>query len=341
MSQAENGNTTSLSRRAALAGLAGAAAAGGVAVPAVAVARGGAHPDGGLLALMPQFEPLFAEWHRQRAIEWGQYCEIESRTKAALGAAASKPKLFDRDHPYWRTRDQIIKATEYDEDDDKDASFYDRLSDFAEEALSWRAETLEGLGFQVRAMMCAYPEIWEPVFNHDDEPRDELFARLIEDICRLCGIPFPPFERMPAAVTFPVDETPPPAAAAPDFTDPIFAAIDEHKRLKREVYRASQALQDAEGDAYEQHGHRPIALITWRNYHIGGEEIEVRRDALLKKPDADPEQIEREYLDAKARYQAKLEAETQWDRRSGTAPLRRKSDEADAEWGRPARSLVR
>jgi hypothetical protein len=122
------------------------------------------------------------------------------------------------------------------------------------------------------------------------------------------------------------------AVAAPDSTDPIFAAINEHKRLEHEAYRASQALEDAEEDAYEQHENRPIALITWRNYHIGGTEIETRRQALLREAAADPEQIEREYLDAKARYQAKLDAETEWDKRSGTAPLRRKRDEADAEW---------
>jgi hypothetical protein len=49
------------------------------------------------------------------------------------------------------------------------------------------------------------------------------------------------------------------------------------------------------------------------------------------EPFEPPEQIEREYLDAKARYQAQLKAQTEWDKRSGAAPFRRKLDEAYAE----------
>jgi hypothetical protein len=169
-----------------------------------------------LLALAPQFEPLFAEWQHRRMIEWGEYCEIESRTKAALGPAASKPSMPDPDHPYYLTRHQVIEALDFPNDNDEgDDRLFNRIHAFAEEVLSWEAETMEGLGFQIRVMMCAYPDIWEPTGYDDDAPDDGLFARVIEDICRLCGIKFPPTEQMPAAVTFAVDETP--AVARPTF----------------------------------------------------------------------------------------------------------------------------
>jgi hypothetical protein len=44
-------------------------------------------------------------------------------------------------------------------------------------------------------MMRASPD-WGPAGFEDTEPENEFYARLVEDICRLCGIKFPPIERM-------------------------------------------------------------------------------------------------------------------------------------------------
>ncbi|MBR1152814.1 hypothetical protein [Bradyrhizobium sp. JYMT SZCCT0428] len=74
-------------------------------------------------------------------------------------------------------------------------------------------------------------------------------------------------------------------------------------------------------------------MIHWRNYHIGAGEIDLRRQTLLDAGEIDPATVEQEYLDAKARYEAKIEAGRAWDERTGLARLRDERDRAiDAEW---------
>ena len=69
-----------------------------------------------------------------------------------------------------------------------------------------------------------------------------------------------------------------PVAAVPPVSevDPIFAAIEAHKKLVEESLRLYGALDEAKGDASEKHGHRPCPLIMWRNYFIGDTEIDAR-----------------------------------------------------------------
>jgi hypothetical protein len=111
------------------------------------------------------------------------------------------------------------------------------------------------------------------------------------------------------------------AAAMGKAADPIFAAIETHKRMVQESFELSVALDEAEGDAAETYGNRPIALVQWRNYLIGDSEIDRRREALLATGD-NPEIVEKEYLEAKADFEAKVRAEDDWDERTGLAPLR-------------------
>ena len=40
---------------------------------------------------------------------------------------------------------------------------------------------------------------------------------------------------------------------------------------------------DAESTAFDTHGYRPIALVNWRGFAIGGGEIDHRRNVLLAK----------------------------------------------------------
>src|SRR5258708_5132793 len=56
--------------------------------------------------------------------------------------------------------------------------------------------------------------------------------------------------------------------------DPVLTAIEDHKAALAEYYRLFDVLEEAEQDVREEHGHRPIALIQWRNYWIGGAEID-------------------------------------------------------------------
>jgi hypothetical protein len=72
----------------------------------------------------------------------------------------------------------------------------------------------------------------------------------------------------------------------------------------------------------------PIALILWRDHHIGDSEIDTRREQLLEAGEIDPGTIEREYLDAKARYEAKIAAGAAWDKRTGLETLSKNVDQA-------------
>jgi hypothetical protein len=122
---------------------------------------------------------------------------------------------------------------------------------------------------------------------------------------------------------------------AVDGDDPIFAAIEAHKRAIEESNQAYTDIDEAEADAGEQHGNRPSELIIWRNYHICGSEIDRCRRMFLRQKEMQwsdfsllsPEEIEQEYRDAKARYQAAQQAAHEWDERAGIAHLRTRNDD--------------
>jgi hypothetical protein len=111
--------------------------------------------------------------------------------------------------------------------------------------------------------------------------------------------------------------------------DPIFAAIQKHRNLLKEWVRLYEGLEAAENKAKKKHGHRPCSLIAWRTYsHIGGHEIEDRREEFLRLPGIDPKKIEKEYRDAKARERAAERAQRDWDKRAGIASLRQQYERA-------------
>ena len=110
-------------------------------------------------------------------------------------------------------------------------------------------------------------------------------------------------------------------AATAVSVDPIFAAIEAHRQLSAESNRLYDALDTAEGEARAEHGVRPFPLISWRNFTIGASEIDHRREVLLEQPRVNRKRIEREYLDAKARYAEQVRAGHEWDERAGIAPL--------------------
>jgi hypothetical protein len=129
--------------------------------------------------------------------------------------------------------------------------------------------------------------------------------------------------------TLPVVAPPLPIAAevanlAATEPDPIFAALAEHRRLKREWASLLSEFDEAE----TAKGNAPIPLITWRNYCIGGREIERVRDEFLAQPGAHPKQIQLEYRKAKADERAKKRAEREWHKRNDLADLQGKCDDA-------------
>jgi hypothetical protein len=115
--------------------------------------------------------------------------------------------------------------------------------------------------------------------------------------------------------------------------DPIFAMIDRHKMLRAEWQAVYYQLDEADPAAAQEHGRRPVELIHWRNYTIGASEIDTRRESLLDAGEIDPATVEQEYLDAKARYKAQVEAGLAWDERTGLAALRKDvGRRSTAEW---------
>jgi hypothetical protein len=123
-----------------------------------------------------------------------------------------------------------------------------------------------------------------------------------------------------------------PAIAAATEPDPIFSAIEYHRKSFAAWIKDYETLDNAEGEARTKHGNQPPGLITWRGYYIGGSEIDERREALLREPGVDRKQIEHEYLDAKERERANIRAGIEWDNATGIAPLREQSECAsDAE----------
>jgi hypothetical protein len=125
------------------------------------------------------------------------------------------------------------------------------------------------------------------------------------------------------AAAIPALAVPPVASAAIAETDPIYAMIDKH-RLAIEAYNQAYAqLDEAEGAVAER---RPSPLIVWRDYMIGGSEIEHRRTSLLGSR-FQSKQIEEEYQMKKAEEADRLEAGAMWDETHGIAPLRERVEQ--------------
>ena len=78
----------------------------------------------------------------------------------------------------------------------------------------------------------------------------------------------------------------------------------------------------------------------WRDHHIGDSEIDTRREQFLEAGEIDQGTIEREYLDAKARYEAKIAAGAAWDKRTGLEILSKNVDQAIATADRCSKRLA-
>jgi hypothetical protein len=116
-------------------------------------------------------------------------------------------------------------------------------------------------------------------------------------------------------------------------------AVERYRKASKQFDRCSMKLSKAREEAEEKHGHQPLALIRWRNYQIGGSEIErVRKEFLRFKRD-DPAVIENEYRDAKRRYRAIVKAATDWEKRVGVEDLCESMEQARIEFFAAGRAL--
>jgi hypothetical protein len=133
-----------------------------------------------------------------------------------------------------------------------------------------------------------------------------------------------------------------PARKPAAIDDPIFGLIAEHKALTRKYFRLQYKLDDAESKAAETHGKRPFEMTLWRGCDAFSEEgIDARREEFLSQPGVDREQIEKEYVDAKARLAAAESASAEWDHRAGVAPLREQYESAHLAERKAAMRMAR
>ncbi|OKO73192.1 hypothetical protein AC630_29090, partial [Bradyrhizobium sp. AS23.2] len=103
--------------------------------------------------------------------------------------------------------------------------------------------------------------------------------------------------------------------------------------------QVSIELDDAHEAAFTAHGHRPAALIPWRNYSaIGGSEIEAMRERLLTAGD-DTQVVEKEYKSARKRYRAAVQAGREWDKRAGLEAPAQRADDARNEFATSQKAL--
>jgi hypothetical protein len=132
-----------------------------------------------------------------------------------------------------------------------------------------------------------------------------------------------------------------PAAAATlgHEPDPIFAVIEEHRRLWDAWVVPLGALDEAEIKVDDPYPH---PLVAWRHYsHIANSELERARDEFLAMPGADVAAIELEYQDAKARERSLIRANRAWYRRNGLTQLKAENERHTRAIQKAGRALGR
>jgi hypothetical protein len=111
-----------------------------------------------------------------------------------------------------------------------------------------------------------------------------------------------------------------PAVALPGAPDPVYALIEAHREIWTRRWAFSAELLRREARARKNEP-EPYALIHWRNYHIGGSELDDMRERLLNA-DVKPAIVEREYQDAQRRYANAVRRCQEWSERNGLGPAR-------------------
>jgi Phage related protein len=162
--------------------------------------------DAELLALKAKFDPLFATWVAMSAAERERHrlCvglyERETGLKWDDRPAINwnDPAFVASDEAWQRASDMFDHAEDEDEDEDEREPWeklLDKLNPLAAEILSYNASTLDGLRLQLRALISAYNETWEPAGtdDEDEEPEYPCMRNFIESAAGVLGVPFPPY----------------------------------------------------------------------------------------------------------------------------------------------------
>jgi hypothetical protein len=111
--------------------------------------------------------------------------------------------------------------------------------------------------------------------------------------------------------------------------DPALKAVAAYLAASRLVNRTYADLDEAENEASEKHGRRPIDLIRWRTFMTGGSELETVRCRLIQQGNR-MKTINREFEDAKKRYSDRLTKIAEYDERAGLTEVVAAFNEADA-----------
>ena len=103
--------------------------------------------------------------------------------------------------------------------------------------------------------------------------------------------------------------------------DQILSAIAAHIALDNKVADLGIKIDKKESQVKKRYGIRPFGLIRWREWLIGGSEIERVRNELIARG-MDKKTIAKEYADARKRYAEHLRKMEEWDERAGLKPIR-------------------
>jgi hypothetical protein len=280
MSQAEIQNTSqTLSRRSAIA-LAGTSAIA-ISAASTAIADATTNPDAELLALGVRLEPIIAEW----IAEW----RIDEQHREAWKAAcldADLPEL-DRDSisfDEYRERDLVRSMVHYIGKDEEDADTDEdgasikwpringQLFRLCEDILSRRATSVAGLGVQARAASIYFEELWDST----DGAKPLAKRSFIESVCVFSGVVPVPMEK--AALRG--SPMPPPALTPPE-PDPIFAAIERHRKAWAAYSEAALVADRLEAPTLHGKPAKPGHLEAEAEFDRANDETEEAVAALI------------------------------------------------------------
>jgi hypothetical protein len=105
------------------------------------------------------------------------------------------------------------------------------------------------------------------------------------------------------------------------------ALVERCRKVNRRWDVLYNKLNNIEEEAQVQHGRRPIALITWRDYSaIGCGGIELARDDYIRRG-VRASVVQAEYRLAKRRYCEAVRAGDDWDRKAGLTDLRKEYED--------------
>jgi hypothetical protein len=146
---------------------------------------------------------VFAKWVAQKIADREEHKAFVGFYERETGLKWDDRPNCDLDDPAWiacrAASNKFFETLDGDEDGDEDEpETWDKLSaelnPLAAEILSYNAITLEGLRLQLRALISAYNETWEPADLAGEEDPEHPWTRdFIESAAGVLGVPFPPF----------------------------------------------------------------------------------------------------------------------------------------------------